>query len=200
MLAWMDEMTARPRRHAGRGDGARPAPAWFEDELTREPTVLFRIFRYRRASGCEQLGRGRGTRLRTVDHPRSGQRRRAPGPRPWRLDRRPALPGVLVCNIGDMLDRMTGGRYRSTPHRVRNTSGQDRLSFPFFFDPGWGALVRPVPLAGAAPDGRRGRTVGRQQRPPVGGHLRRLPAGQGQQGLPRAGDRGDYELDQARRG
>ena len=21
-------------------------PAWFEDELTREPTVLFRIFRY----------------------------------------------------------------------------------------------------------------------------------------------------------
>jgi hypothetical protein len=41
------------------------------------------------------------------------------------------VPAPLVCNIGDMLDRMTGGLYKSTPHRVRiNTSGRDRLSFP----------------------------------------------------------------------
>ena len=63
----------------------------------------------------------------------------------------PPQRGVLVCNVGDMLDRMTGGRYRSTPHRVRNVSGQDRLSFPFFFDPGWDAAVRPVPFADDAP-------------------------------------------------
>jgi len=44
-----------------------------------------------------------------------------------------------------MLERMTEGRYRSTPHRVRNTSGASRLSFPFFFDPGWDAEVRPLP-------------------------------------------------------
>src|SRR3546814_6019259 len=42
----------------------------------------------------------------------------------------PPLPGTLVCNIGDMLDRLTGGWYLSTPHRVRNDSGRERLSFP----------------------------------------------------------------------
>jgi len=43
-----------------------------------------------------------------------------------------------------MLDRMTAGRYRSTPHRVRNTSGRGRVSFPFFFDPGFDTRVAPI--------------------------------------------------------
>ena len=54
----------------------------------------------------------------------------------------PPVRGALVCNIGDMLDRLTGGWYRSTPHRVRNLSGHGRLSFPFFLDPGF-AAARP---------------------------------------------------------
>ena len=51
-----------------------------------------------------------------------------------------------MCNIGDMLDRISGGRYRSTPHRVLNVSGRARLSFPFFFDPGFEARVEPLEL------------------------------------------------------
>jgi len=40
-----------------------------------------------------------------------------------------------------MLERLTRGIYRSTPHRVLNTSTRDRLSFPFFFDPGFTARM-----------------------------------------------------------
>jgi isopenicillin N synthase-like dioxygenase len=57
----------------------------------------------------------------------------------------PPIPETLVCNIGDMLDRLTGGYYRSTPHRVRNTSGRERYSFPFFFDPAFDAEIEPLP-------------------------------------------------------
>jgi len=39
---------------------------------------------------------------------------------------------------------MTGGLYRSTPHRVKSPIARDRLSFPFFFDPNLNAEVKPI--------------------------------------------------------
>jgi isopenicillin N synthase-like dioxygenase len=57
----------------------------------------------------------------------------------------PPVPGTFVCNIGDMLDRLTGGWYHSTPHRVRNVSGNERLSFPFFIEPNFDSEVPPLP-------------------------------------------------------
>ena len=47
-----------------------------------------------------------------------------------------APPGSLVCNIGDMLQRLSGGRLPSTTHRVINPApdraGFARYSTPFF--------------------------------------------------------------------
>jgi isopenicillin N synthase-like dioxygenase len=45
-----------------------------------------------------------------------------------------------------MLDRLSGGRFKSTPHRVRNKANHSRLSWPFFFDPNWDTKVVPLPL------------------------------------------------------
>ena len=49
----------------------------------------------------------------------------------------PPIEDSFVINIGDALERMTGGLYRATPHRVRQRVGatSNRLSFPYFFDP-----------------------------------------------------------------
>lgn len=47
----------------------------------------------------------------------------------------PPIEGTLVVNVGDLLSRWTDGAYKSTPHRVVNTSGGERLSLVLAFDP-----------------------------------------------------------------
>ncbi len=47
----------------------------------------------------------------------------------------PPIEGTMIVNVADLLSRWTGGIYKSTPHRVVNQSGKERLSIVVAFDP-----------------------------------------------------------------
>jgi isopenicillin N synthase-like dioxygenase len=54
-------------------------------------------------------------------------------------------PGdALVVNIGDLLEHWSGGDFVSTPHKVVNTSGTERFSFPYFVVPRFDTVVKPL--------------------------------------------------------
>ena len=53
----------------------------------------------------------------------------------------PPVDGALVVNVGDLLSRWTDGSYNSTPHRVINKSGRERLSLVLAFDPNPETLI-----------------------------------------------------------
>jgi len=55
----------------------------------------------------------------------------------------PPIEDTLVVNVGDLLSRWTNGAYKSTPHRVVNRSGHERLSIVLAFDPDPETLIDP---------------------------------------------------------
>jgi isopenicillin N synthase-like dioxygenase len=120
--------------------------SYFADRYTADPLILFRIFNYPPPAPAPGLGVGEHTDyglLTILRQDMSGGLEIKTGSR-WIPA--PPVPNSFVCNIGDMLDRMTGGLYLSTPHRVRNLSRSDRLSFAFFFDPNFDSEVKPIKL------------------------------------------------------
>ncbi len=56
------------------------------------------------------------------------------------------MPDTFVVNVGDMTQRWTNDRWRSTLHRVINQhSGRDRYSIAYFFDLDAQARIEPLP-------------------------------------------------------
>ncbi|GKC99627.1 2-oxoglutarate (2OG) and Fe(II)-dependent oxygenase superfamily protein, partial [Tanacetum coccineum] len=57
----------------------------------------------------------------------------------------PPVHGALVINIGDALQIISNGRYRSAEHRVRTTSVESRVSVPIFNAPLPVVKIGPLP-------------------------------------------------------
>lgn len=151
VTSWMAAMEALGQRVlAAMASGLGLGDDWFATHLTTDPTVLFRIFTYPpHPEGTAGAGRwgvaehtDYGLLTLLVHDGTPGLEVRVDG----RWLAVPSDPDLVICNLGDMLDRLTAGRYRSNPHRVRNVGGVDRISLPFFLDPSWDARIEPIVL------------------------------------------------------
>ena len=58
----------------------------------------------------------------------------------------PPVPNTLVVNLGEMLQLCTNGYYLATPHRVRNSFHNDRVSVPYFWNPSLDHVCEPIDL------------------------------------------------------
>jgi 2-oxoglutarate-Fe(II)-dependent oxygenase superfamily protein len=132
--------------------------SYFADRYTKDPLVLFRIFHYPRATRaaedepCWGVGEHADYGVLTILKQDAAEGLQVKSQSRWIAA--PPIAGAFLCNIGDMLDRMTGGRYHSTPHRVSSPTERKRLSFPFFFEPNFNAEVHNAAVFGHMVSGR----------------------------------------------
>jgi isopenicillin N synthase-like dioxygenase len=150
VLEYMNAVTAVGQSVlSGIAGGLGLSPEYFLERYTRDPTVLFRIFSYPPQGSADELGVGEHTDYGLVTllwQDDTG------GLEVWNRERwlpAPPVADAFVCNVGDMLERLTGGRYTSALHRARNNSRHDRISMPLFLDPSFDAVLEPIePSAG----------------------------------------------------
>ncbi|HXN86029.1 MAG TPA: 2-oxoglutarate and iron-dependent oxygenase domain-containing protein [Candidatus Binataceae bacterium] len=153
LMAYMNEVTAVGQLLLGGiAVGLGLGSDYFLDRYTRDPTVLFRIFNYPPAAPeVDEFGVGEHTDyglLTLLWQDEIG------GLEIWHRDRwlaAPPMPNSFVCNVGDMLERLTAGRYVSALHRVRNLSTQNRVSMPLFLDPSFDAVLAPIAVVAPHP-------------------------------------------------
>ena len=148
LLTYMDQVTAVGQLLLrGIAAGLGLGPDYFLERYTRDPTVLFRIFNYPPSTvGAHdrELGVGEHTDYGLLTLLRQDE---IGGLEVWHEDRwlpAPPVADSFVCNVGDMLERLTAGRYVSALHRVRNVSTHDRISMPLFLDPSFDAVLAPI--------------------------------------------------------
>jgi isopenicillin N synthase-like dioxygenase len=63
------------------------------------------------------------------------------------------LPGAFIINIGDILEIVTNGIYRSIEHRAVVNPAKERLSIATFYSPSWEGIMGPSPslISGQTP-------------------------------------------------
>jgi isopenicillin N synthase-like dioxygenase len=153
--AYSEAMEALARRLMSLFEVALQLPPGYFDSFMRHPTATTRLLHYppqpaKAAPG--QIGCGAHTdwgalTLLAQDNAGGLQVQNSDGA--W-LDVAP-VPGAFVVNVGDMTQRWTNDRWRSTLHRVINRhSGRDRYSIAYFFDLDAESRIEPLPTCVSA--------------------------------------------------
>ncbi|XP_074292922.1 protein LATERAL BRANCHING OXIDOREDUCTASE 1-like [Silene latifolia] len=54
------------------------------------------------------------------------------------------IPDAYIINVGDVIQVWSNDRYESVEHRVKVNPVKERLSIPFFFNPSYYVMVKPL--------------------------------------------------------
>ncbi|GLJ19087.1 hypothetical protein SUGI_0342780 [Cryptomeria japonica] len=80
----------------------------------------------------------------------------------------------IVVNIGDQIEAVSNGKYKSAWHRILPTEDGNRLSVASFYNPSYNALVSPAPqlFAQAQPNGNAGHELSTYPKYPFGEYMK----------------------------
>jgi isopenicillin N synthase-like dioxygenase len=152
-LAYIDTLEALCKRLVKLYALALDLPADYFDKCFAEPHMILRMSRYPVIAADDD------TVASLVPHTDSGFMTLLPPNKVQGLSillpdgRWMDAPGVgdaFVVNGGDILHRWTNERFLSTPHRVRNISGELRYAIPFFCDPNHDTVIECLPSCQSA--------------------------------------------------
>ena len=147
-LAYMDALEALCRKLVPLYALALDLPATFFDACFARPHMILRMSRYPLIDAADE------STASLMPHTDSGFMTLLPPNKVQGLsillpDGRwmdaPHVEDAFVVNGGDILHRWTNERFLSTPHRVRNLSGQVRYAIPFFCDPDHDTVIECLP-------------------------------------------------------
>ncbi|MQY21782.1 isopenicillin N synthase family dioxygenase [Nocardia macrotermitis] len=146
---WDDTLAAVGRRllrHWAAALGARED--LFDAAFADRPATLIKVVRYPgNADNPQGVGAHKDSGVLTLllVEPESRGLQVEIEPDRW-LDV-PPLPGAFIVNIGELLEVATNGYLRATRHRViAPEPGTDRVSIPYFLNPGLDARIPIVDL------------------------------------------------------
>jgi len=118
-------------------------PDWFEEHLTN-PVATHRLLHYWPMSDFDkQIGVGEHTDygLLTILRQDSVGGLQVLNAKELRWVHCCPVDDAFVVNLGDMLARWTGHIFKSTIHRVVNTSSEERFSVPYFLEPNMDTVI-----------------------------------------------------------
>ncbi|TDZ99010.1 2-oxoglutarate-dependent ethylene/succinate-forming enzyme [Mycobacteroides salmoniphilum] len=134
------------------------AGAVFDDAFGAEPATLIKVIRYPANGTTEQgVGAHRDSGVLTLllaEPDVEGLQVEVDGT--WL--NAPGRAGAFIVNIGELLERASGGYLRATRHRVTLT-GEPRISVAYFFNPRLDAQIPTLDLPPELRDRARGVTA-----------------------------------------